>query len=77
MYFHQSVFILNSSTYKGEQRILGHTKGALPWKQKGRRGGEGEEKGEEEGQEEEEPELFPINKRHHPFIENTLNCSMN
>lgn len=27
----------------------------------------------EEEEEEEEPELFPINKRHHPFIENLLN----
>jgi len=44
---------------------------------------EGEDGGDEEGEgkeneEEEKPELFPINKRHHPFIENTLNnCSIN
>ena len=38
----------------------------------------GDEEEEKEKEAEEEPELFPINKRHHPFIENTLNnCSIN
>lgn len=38
----------------------------------------GDEEEEKEKEAEEEPELFPINKSHHPFIENTLNnCSIN